>query len=163
MKAGQRPMPTQLKLLRGNPGKQRLPNNEPQPEQALDVPDPPPFLSGYAADEWWAVAPQLHRLGLLTKVDYAPLAAYCAAYGHWRQAEESLAKMAANDPIMNGKIIKSKYGDAVQNPLVSIARKHASDVVRFAAEFGLTPAARTHMSASNGDNSQSKFAGLLAG
>ena len=41
MKAGQRPMPTALKLLRGNPGKQRLPANEPQPEQTIEVPDPP--------------------------------------------------------------------------------------------------------------------------
>jgi P27 family predicted phage terminase small subunit len=163
MKAGQRPMPTQLKLLRGNPGKQRLPNNEPQPAQAVDVPEPPPFITGYAADEWWTVGTELHRLGLLTKVDCAPLAAYCYAYGQWRMAAESLARMAANDPIMNGQIIKTKYGDAAQNPLVSIARKHASDMVRFAAEFGLTPAARTHISAGNGDNSQSKFAGLLAG
>ena len=156
-------MPTQLNLLRGNPGKQRLPNNEPQPEQDIDVPDPPPFITGYAADEWWTVATQLHRLGLLTKVDCAPLAAYCSAYGHWRQAEESLARMAANDPLMHGKIIKTKYGDAAVNPLVSIARKHAGDMVRFAAEFGLTPAARTHISAGSADNSQSKFAGLLAG
>lgn len=156
-------MPTQLKLLRGNPGKQRLPANEPQPAQAVDVPEPPPFITGYAADEWWTVGTELHRLGLLTKVDCAPLAAYCYAYGQWRMAAESLARMAANDPIMNGQIIKTKYGDAAQNPLVSIARKHASDMVRFAAEFGLTPAARTHISAGNGDNSQSKFAGLLAG
>jgi len=163
MKAGQRPMPTALKLLRGNPGKQRLPANEPQPEQTIEVPDPPPFITGYAADEWWTVGTELHRLGLLTKVDCAPLAAYCYAYGQWRMAAESLARMAANDPIMNGQIIKTKYGDAAMNPLVSIARKHASDMVRFAAEFGLTPAARTHISAGNGDNSQSKFAGLLAG
>jgi P27 family predicted phage terminase small subunit len=162
MKRGQRPMPTALKLLRGNPGKQRLPANEPQPEQGIEVPDPPPFITGYAADEWWTVATQLHRLGLLTKVDCAPLAAYCYAYGQWRMAAESLARMAANDPIMNGQIIKTKYGDAAVNPLLSIARKHAGDMVRFAAEFGLTPAARTHISAGNGDNSQSKFAGLIA-
>jgi P27 family predicted phage terminase small subunit len=159
MKAGQRPMPTQLKLLRGNPGKQRLPANEPQPDQSIDVPAPPPHILGYVADEWWTVATELHRLGLLTKVDGAPLAAYCYAYGQSRMAAESLARMAANDPIMNGQIIKTKYGDAVQNPLVNIARKHASDMVRFAAEFGLTPAARTHISAGSGDNSQSKFAG----
>jgi phage terminase small subunit len=130
MKAGQRPMPTQLKLLRGNPGKQRLPANEPQPAQAIDVPAPPPFITGYAADEWWTVGTELHRLGLLTKVDCAPPAAYCYAYGQWRLAAESLARMAANDPIMNGQIIKTKYGEAAQNPLVSIARKHASDMVR---------------------------------
>jgi hypothetical protein len=36
-------------------------------------------------------------------------------------------------------------------------------MVRYAAEFGMTPAARTHISAAGSDNSQSKFAGLLAG
>ena len=66
-----------------------------------------------------ASATELHRLGLLTKVDIAPLAAYCHAYGQWRMAAESLAKMQANDPIMNGMIIKTKYGDAALNPLVS--------------------------------------------
>jgi hypothetical protein len=59
MKAGQRPTPTALKLLRGNPGKQRLPANEPQPDQTIEVPDPPPFISGYAADEWWTVGTEL--------------------------------------------------------------------------------------------------------
>lgn len=163
MKAGQRPIPTHLKLLRGNPGKQRM-HDEPQPEQFSDVPDPPPFISGYAADEWWITATELHRLGLLTKVDVPALAAYCHAFGQWRMAAESLAKMQANDPIMNGMIIKTKYGDAAMNPLVSIVRKHAGDVVRYAAEFGLTPAARSRISSGiHGDNSQSKFAGLLAG
>jgi P27 family predicted phage terminase small subunit len=72
--------------------------------------------------------------------------------------------MQSGDPVMNGMIIKSKYGDAIVNPLVSIVRKHAADVVRYAAEFGLTPAARSRISAGiHGDNSQSKFAGLLAG
>jgi P27 family predicted phage terminase small subunit len=163
MKAGQRPIPTHLKLLRGNPGKQRL-HDEPQPEQLPDVPNPPPFVTGYAADEWWITATELHRLGLLTKVDIPALAAYCHAFGQWRMAAESLAKMQANDPVMNGMIIKTKYGDAAMNPLVSIVRKHAGDVVRYAAEFGLTPAARSRISAGiHGDNSQSKFAGLLAG
>jgi P27 family predicted phage terminase small subunit len=65
---------------------------------------------------------------------------------------------------MHSMIVKSKFGEAVQNPLVSIVRKHAGDVVRYAAEFGLTPAARSRISAGiHGDNSQSKFAGLLAG
>jgi P27 family predicted phage terminase small subunit len=163
MKTGKRPLPTHLKLLRGNPGQRKL-HDEPQPEQDIDVPEPPPFITGYAADEWWIVAVELHRLGLLTKVDVAPLAAYCHAYGQWRLAAEALAKMAANDPTMHGLIIKTKYGDAAQNPLVSIARKHAGDMVRYASEFGLSPAARTRISAGNpGDQSQRKFAGLIAG
>jgi P27 family predicted phage terminase small subunit len=105
------PVPFPLKVLRGNPGKRPM-KPEPQPQQLPDVPDPPPFITGYAADEWWRTAPELHRLGLLTRIDVPALAAYCHAFGQWRMAAESLAKMRANDPIMNGLIIKTKYGDA---------------------------------------------------
>ena len=114
---------------------------EPQPEQTIDVPDPPGFITGYAADEWWRTAPELHRLGLLTRMDISALAAYCHAFGQWQMAAEALATMQANDPIMNGMIIKTKFADAAMNPLVSIARKHAGDVIRYSAEFGLTPVA----------------------
>jgi phage terminase small subunit len=79
-----------------------------------------------------------------------------------RMAAESLAKMQANDPIMNGMIIRTKYGDAAINPLVSIARKHAGDVIRYAGEFGLTPVARTRLASANFQRSPpSKFDGLL--
>lgn len=160
---GRRPIPTHLKLLRGNPGKQKLPN-EPRPEQLPELPDPPPHISGYAADEWWSIGRALYRLGLLTEIDNAALACYCHSYGQWRMAAESLARMQNNDPLMNGMIIKTKYGDAAANPLVAIVRKHAGDVVRFAAEFGLTPAARSRINAGvQAENPQSKFAGLLAG
>lgn len=43
-----------------------------QPE---DVPEAPEFLNGYACDEWYRVAEELHRLRLLTLVDVHPLAA----------------------------------------------------------------------------------------
>jgi P27 family predicted phage terminase small subunit len=119
-------------------------------------------LSPATADEWWRTAPELHRLGLLTRIDVPALAAYCHAFGQWRMAAESLAKMQANDPIMNGMIIKTKYGDAAMNPLVSIARKHAADVIRYASEFGLTPVARTRLAAGGfAPSSPSKFDGLL--
>jgi phage terminase small subunit len=97
------PVPFPLKVLRGNPGKRPM-RPEPQPEIAADVPEPPSFITGYAADEWWKTAPELHRLGLLTRIDVPALAAYCHAFGQWRMAAESLAKMQANDPIMNGMI-----------------------------------------------------------
>ena len=126
------------------------------------MPEPPPFITGYAADEWWRTAPELHRLGLLTRIDVPALAAYCHAFGQWRMAAELLAKMQANDPIMNGMIIKTKYGDAAMNPLVSIVRKHAADVIRYASEFGLTPVARTRLAAGgDGPLMLGKFDGLL--
>jgi P27 family predicted phage terminase small subunit len=135
---------------------------EPQPEIAADVPEPPPFIVGYAADEWWSTGTQLHRLGLLTNVDIPAFAAYCHAYGQWRMASEALARMQANDPILNGMLVKTKYGDAAMNPLVSIARKHAGDVIRYASEFGLTPVARARLASGGyGPPVPGKFDGLL--
>jgi P27 family predicted phage terminase small subunit len=156
-------VPTHLKLLRGNPGRHPI-RPEPEPEISAEIPDPPVYLTGYAADEWWTIAPQLHRLGLLTTVDLTMFAAYCDAYMQWRLASEAMARMRVNDPVMSGLIIKTKNGEAEHNPLVSIARKAAGDMLRYASEFGLTPCARTRISQGpNGDAQKSKFDGLLAG
>jgi P27 family predicted phage terminase small subunit len=108
-------------------------------------PDPPPFILGYAADEWWRTGPELHRLGLLTPIDVAAFAGYCDAFGRWRTAEEMLAKMAARDTATGALLVKSADGNARQNPLIRLSRNAASDMLRFASEFGLTPAARTHI------------------
>jgi P27 family predicted phage terminase small subunit len=163
LKPGPPPEPRVIKLLKGNPGKRRL-RDEPQPQIPPTCPEPPSFVVGYAADLWWETAPELHRLGLLSRVDVPALAAYCYSYGQWRQATEALAKMQANDPVMNGQIIKTKYGDAVQNPLVSIVRKYAADMVRYAGEFGLTAAARARLGAAGyaPPSPPSKFDGLLS-
>ena len=131
-------------------------------DATADVPEPPAFITGYAADEWWKTAPELHRLGLLTRIDVPALAAYCHAFGQWRMAAEALARMQAGDPLMSAQIVKSKYGDAIANPLISVTRKHAGDVVRFAAEFGLTPVARTRLAAGgSGPPMPGKFDGLF--
>ena len=76
-KRGPRPMPTHLRLLRGNPSKEPLNKNEPQPTIDPEIPDVPEFLTGYAADEWCRVSEELYRLKLLTSVDTHTLAAYC--------------------------------------------------------------------------------------
>lgn len=160
---GPPPKPTQLKLLRGNPGHQRLNKFEPQPEIFSDPPEAPPFLTGYAADEWWRIVHELHRLKLVTPIDVNVLAAYCQAYKRWRTAEETLARMANNDPLMNGLIVKSGAGTAMQNPLVHIADKAANAMVRYASEFGLTPAARSRIVSTDAQTQAvKKFDGLLA-
>jgi len=156
------PVPFELRKLRGNPSKRPM-RPEPQPQIAASCPEPPAHITGFAADEWWSTGPELHRLGLLTQCDVAAFACYCHAFGQWRMAAESLAKMQASDPIMNGMIIKTKYGDAVANPLTSITRKLASDVVRYAGEFGLTALARTRISAGvSQPHGGGKFDGLIA-
>lgn len=156
-----RRQPTQLKILRGNPGKRPLPP-EIRPPVPKHMPDPPEFLTSLAKEEWWKIGDELHRLGVLTVVDLKPLAAYCQAFGHWHDAETALSKMAERDPQTNAIIIKGSHGPQL-NPLLKAAATAARDMVKYAAEFGLTPVARARLAAAAADDTyEHKFTGLLA-
>lgn len=145
MKPGTKPKPTHLKLVTGNPGKRPLPKAEAKVVPAL--PSPPPHLSDEAKVEWGRVSEALFKVGLLSHVDRAALAAYCQAYGRWVQAERAIAEMAKRDQLTGGLMIKTTNGNAIQNPLVGTANKAAADMLRFAAEFGMTPSARSRIAA----------------
>lgn len=164
MSPGPRPIPTHLKVLRGNPGKRALPQNEPEPTPLLEVPDAPVFLQGYARVEWNRIAEELVRLNLLTVVDINVLAAYCVAYSRWRTAEEALVEMARRDPVLAGLMLRvGKHGTPMQNPLVGTAARAAADMVKYAAEFGLTPSARARIAAGPLATAKAnKFTGLIA-
>ncbi len=82
------------------------------------------------------------RIDTLEAVDRAALAVYCTAYARWVQAERAIAGMAKRDMLTGGLMIKTSNGNAIQNPLVGTANTTASDMVRYAAEFGVTPSAR---------------------
>ncbi len=71
-----------------------------------------------------------------------------------------MAKMAEMDPNTRGLMIKSKKNSATPNPLIWIAANAARDMVKYAAEFGFTPASRTRIAAGHTPQA-SKFAGLL--
>jgi P27 family predicted phage terminase small subunit len=166
MQRGAKPVPTTLKLLRGNPGHRAIqPNGEPQPQRPATIPDPPRRIkrSEFACEEWNRIAPELWRLNLLTVADIPALAIYCQAYAHWCEAEEALYVMKEDDPKHHGLIVEGPNGGKTTNPLVKIAASAALNVMRFAVEFGFTPASRTRISGSaSGEEPDRKFAGLLA-
>lgn len=144
-------VPTKLKLLRGNPGRRPI-RPEPQPRIDNESPKPPDYLGKDARAEWLRVAPELYRLGLLTVIDISALAAYCNAFGRWTAAEREVGDKLT---------IETSNGNTVQNPLVGIANAAARDMVKFAAEFGLSPAARRRLSAVV-ERPAGKFDGLIA-
>ena len=149
MAMGRKPKPTHLKLVTGNPGRRPLPSVEVQIVPAL--PSPPPHLSDDAKVEWGRVSEELYKIGLLTSIDRTALAAYCQSYGRWAQAERAIAEMGKRDLLTGGLMIKTSNGNAIQNPLVGTANKAMSDMVRYAAEFGMTPSARSRISATPPD------------
>jgi P27 family predicted phage terminase small subunit len=146
MVTGRKPKPTHLKLITGaRLAAAGLTPREPKVARARLT--PPAHLSVEACVEWERIAEELYSVGLMTPLDRAAVAAYCQAYGRWQQAENALAAMAARDELTHALMIKTSNGNAIQNPLVGTANKAAIDMVRYAAELGMTPSARSRIAA----------------
>lgn len=150
MTRGRKPRPTNIKVIAGTDRADRRNEQEPKPD--LNRPDVPPHLSDEGKVEWGRVCEEAYALGILSNLDRAGLAAYCQAYGRWVQAEKALAMMAERDPVTRGLMIKTTNGNAIQNPLVGTANKAMQDMIRYAAEFGFTPASRSRISAQERDD-----------
>jgi P27 family predicted phage terminase small subunit len=159
---GPPPEHPRLRLLRGNPGK-RPARSPPEPARAEECPPPPPHLRGHAKEAWLELAPELHRLNLLTVLDVGPLAAYCSAAAQLRQAEEVIQRMAEQDERGHALTIKGGAGSQVMNPLLRIASQAMADMQRIGGQFGLTPSGRLRLSGIKPPPSPGKFDGLLGG
>lgn len=141
-----------MKKLAGNPGKRALNNKEPKPEKSK-VPSAPSHLNAVASREWKRIAKELHRLGVLTQLDRAALAAYCSAYADYVKAEKELTK--------SGEVINSSEGNAYQSPWMGIKKRSMDQMIKFGTEFGLTPSSRVRIKADGADPEEEKEARLF--
>lgn len=132
---GRKPVPTALKILRGNPGKRALPTQEPTPAPAPIT--PPATLKGDALAEWDRIAPLLSAAGLLTQLDPFALTLYCEAYADWSEAKRQIDKF--------GTVIKGAKGFPVLSPYVGIAAKAWERMRKILIEFGMTPSSRARV------------------
>lgn len=148
-----RAIPTNLKILRGNPGQRRI-VPEPQPRAFADVPEPPVELGDIGREEWFRVAPELVRLGILTTVDIQTFVGYCQAYERRTLAERAIKACPGH-----GLTVETSNGNHVQSPLVGVANSAAREMLKFAMQLGMTPVSRRHL-ASNADRPTAKFDGL---
>lgn len=137
MAKGRKPLPSKLKLLRGNPGKRPINKNEPQPVPS--IPEIPPELDEVAAAEWTRVCPELMAIGVLTKLDRSALSAYCQSWSQWLGAIEKLK--------LHGPVVKAPSGFPIQNPYFSIANSALKQMKAFLTEFGMTPSSRSRINA----------------
>lgn len=103
----------------------------------------PRHLSAEAATEWNRIMGLLHSGAWINPhLDRAVLAGYCQAYGRWVQSEALLKLMAADDAQNRGLLSQTFNGTTVQNSLIGVANKAMFDMIRYAAELGLTPKSR---------------------
>jgi P27 family predicted phage terminase small subunit len=129
---GRKPTPTALKLITGS-----RPLNRHEPKPASSLPTCPAHLSPSAKAEWKRLAREMHRLGIVSQLDRAALAAYCQAYGRWVEAERKLKDTPA--------LIKLPSGYIQPSPWLGIANKQLELMHRYMGELGLSPVSRSRV------------------
>lgn len=139
-KRGPRPKPTILKKLAGNPGKRKLNDEEPEPEELAEMPAPPAWLLPVAVQVWHEEGPKLRKMGLLTEPDLVPFACYCQCCARYLEAEAWMAENGTCMTLRNDKG-EVKYSQTV--PRFGLAVKMLEKMLRYQQEFGMTPSART--------------------
>jgi P27 family predicted phage terminase small subunit len=129
-----RPVPDNVRALRGNPGKRKPPS---RPKAVVAQPSKPTDLKGEGLAEWNRVTPELERMGLLSRIDRGALLLYCASFGLWH---ETWRRIMADGPVTEDERKLPR-----KHPLWQVYRDSAALVASLAKDLGLTPASRGRM------------------
>lgn len=136
------PKPTALKILEGNPGKQKLNKSEPKPPVPPTLPKPPARLLKEAKEEWKRLVPALHSMGVLTQIDLSAFAEVCQNYGYYLITDKKILALGEQGVYA---MQKTATGYIQQHPLLSLRRQYYEQWRRGLADFGLTPATRARL------------------
>lgn len=140
-------MPTALKIAAGNAGKRAINKREPK---ASGIPTPPGHLSDLARRHWFALCPLLKDMGILSRGDGAALEQLAECYA---EVQELRADIRANGRVQS---VTTKSGDVFerQRPVVAMYQDADRRLKSYLVEFGLTPAARSKVHASEVEDNQ---------
>jgi P27 family predicted phage terminase small subunit len=158
---GNRPTPTKLKLLTGNPGGRPINLHEPEPEPG--IPSMPEWLKEFpfAVAEWERESSLLYGMGVLTLADGGILAmrSYLASQiqemAHDLQKEGRVAYVSRMDSAGN------EIMEARTNPKAGQLKAAVTEHRQLGSLLGLDPASRTRLTVI--DRKKKKFDGLVNG
>lgn len=97
---------------------------------------PPAPLAGAALDRWTALAPTVAARPNTRPSTMTQLAAYCAAFGRWHDAEAWLAD-PEHGPVITIRDDKGNVRSHGPAPQVAIAERSAKEMARLAKELKL--------------------------
>lgn len=137
--------PTKLHVLRGTNRKDRQNPAEPTPPPAPTAGQAPSWLSPKARPWWKRIRPLLVRMQVLSAADTIALGLLCDALAEYIEARNVLVKHGTT------------YETTTTDGSLLIRRRPEWDIAKdawrraklMATEFGLTPAARAKVSASD--------------
>lgn len=133
MAAGRKPVPAVLRELHGNPRQKPIAE---EPEGVGDLWAPPAYMDEDQREQWNYVVDHAPP-GLLTGTDREILATFVNACVEYARAVVQVRSM--------GQVVKTKDGNAIQNPFLGIMNRQALLMKTFGSELGFSPAARASL------------------
>ena len=147
---GPKPLPTNVHLLHGNASKKPLSSLFDGWQPPVEIPKCPSHLQAEARKEWKRVGALLEAGGVIAQVDRAALAAYCAAWSEMVFCEKKVAALNEADPNGEaGMIWDTPSGYKQMSVWVQIRNRAYDRMMKFAAEFGMSPSARSRVTPSD--------------
>lgn len=147
---GPKPLPANVHALRGNPSKKALSSlldDVVRPDVAVPK---CPIRSKAFREEWKRVSAHLEKLGLVSELDRAMLVGYCTAWADLEWCEHRMAQMDKDDPTgEKSRIWDTPSGYKQISVLQQMKNRALEQLKSFAAEFGMSPAARSRVTASD--------------
>lgn len=144
--------PTKLKLLQGNPGGKKLPENEPEYAKLKNTPEPPDYLSAAGVRIWEDNVKAVFNADLLTEGDLEAFASLCNIGGQWWDIQDMINSEDSQAVIFTDK------GYPIKNPLYTQSAELFKQYVLLMKHFGMTPSARADMGVSIDKKEESTWA-----
>lgn len=139
MPRGRRPVPTALKVIRGNPG--RRPINKAEPHGGNPLGPAPEELSD-RQKEIWNTAIKKAPLGVLCEIDASIFATWVSAVDTFEKARKSVME--------HGLLIRESAGEGrparlVPNPNLAIQTRQADLIRATVSLLGFAPVSRVNL------------------
>lgn len=135
---GRKPVPTVLRLLRGNPRQHPVNKHEPKPEP-LTTACPPELTDPESIAEWHRTIVQAIDIGQITGTDRVLAITHCELWATWRSQLADALKFPH-------VVASGPQKHPIPNPARCMANKTLMILVRVDAELGLTPSSRSRVS-----------------
>ncbi len=148
-----KPEPSAITKLKGNPGRKKINKDEPKYEKAEE--SAPKDLDKNGRELWNKLMKQVREQGVLTKCDEALLFRYCEEWSTYKRALKELKKKENKD-----LMVKAKSGYLSPNPYISMKRESSRIMKSLESELGFSPTSRTKVAAVPTKPDDDKYAQL---
>jgi len=91
------------------------------------------------------------HVGLLTVADEFAFGMICECAARYLKTKVIVARMTIEDPLTAATMMRTRDGNAIQNPMIGALNVLRRDLTRMLAEFGLTPSSRSLIGVDTGN------------